>query len=73
MNATIDEVALYNKALTSVQIADQYVAGRSMATRTLRTAYDSEGHPVEAADHFVVNGGFENGLSEYETSAGATA
>jgi RHS repeat-associated protein len=73
VNATLDEVAVHDKQLTSAQIQNLYLAGRAMARQTVLTTYDGEGHPLEVADHFITNGGFENGLNAYDIQSGATA
>ena len=70
-NGQIDEVAVYDAALTAPQVQAQYQAGRSVAQHTARTMYDAEGHPIQVDDQFVANPGFESAIDDWDMSGGA--
>jgi RHS repeat-associated protein len=78
-NGSLDEVAVYNKALSAGQIAMQFAAGRDAVIDTSNTAYSTvdggslavhfiaTGHPLSSSDQFIANPGFESGLDAWVT------
>jgi RHS repeat-associated protein len=71
VNAGIDEAAYYDVAITPVWVSDQYQAGRSFALADSQTIWDGEGHAIQQATSFLVNGGFESGLQGWGENQGA--
>ncbi|HEV8280698.1 MAG TPA: LamG-like jellyroll fold domain-containing protein [Candidatus Limnocylindrales bacterium] len=59
-DGSIDEVALYDRALSPAEIAGHYREGTAQFLQTTVTRYDAEGHPVEVSDNaFITNGALE--------------
>ena len=68
----IDEVALYNAALDSGQVALHYAVGRSVASQDSETFYDASGNVTETDDNtFLADTGFESGITGWQGSATA--
>ena len=57
----IDEVALYDRAISASDVRAHAIAGRGVAMAVAASAYDIEGHPTYGGTEFLVNGAFEAG------------
>jgi YD repeat-containing protein len=70
-HASIDEVALWSRPLTSVQVASLHQAGLSVASVTSRTTYDAEWHPTQVASQHLASPGFESGVADWDFGNGS--
>jgi RHS repeat-associated protein len=69
----IDEVALYDRALTPVEVNRHYRAGIASAVRDTRIDRDRSGRPTVTEDQFLANGSFEAGLANWASAGSVTA
>ena len=70
-SGAIDEVALWNVALTPAQVSQHANAGRAIVEDGSHTAYDRNWRPTQRDDQFLSSPGFENGLADWDLSGGS--
>lgn len=70
---SVDEVAIWNRALDAATIKTLYAAGGAFVSRDLRTTYDTAGHPTVRWDNtYLSNADFEAGPTAWTLAAGAS-
>ncbi len=70
LKGSLDEVAIWNQALTPSQIQNQWLAGRSVAQTATETTFDKAWHPTQVDDQYLASGGFESEFTDWDFGQG---
>lgn len=72
LDGAIDEVSVHASALGVNDVLQHYLAGRGVARHATLTSYNARSAPLETHDNFLINGGFESGITGWRQTGTAT-